>query len=173
MTIGKLTTVLCAALIAAPAFAGEESVLPASGDEIEKYRNAGDWTIYKNMTQQSCFTVKAGETTAVQLGLTKDKQFGYIGVFMKGADVAEENQAVAVAVNDNIYVGEAGSATHLTDDYKGGYVLANDKQLRLDLEKAAELIAFPESANVVTVDLKGSGNAIYEARKCNDEMQGG
>ena len=173
MSLKKYSFALAAALVATPLFAGEEAVLPASSDEAEKYRNAGDWTVYKNLTQSSCFAVRAGDTTAVQLGLTKDKQYGYIGVFVKGAEVSDEEQAVAIVVNDNIYVGEVGPATHLTDGYQGGYVLANNKDLRLDMERADEMVAFPESVNKVTVDLAKSRAAIYEARKCTDELQGG
>ncbi len=150
----------------------EAEVLPEASDEIEKYRNAGDWSIYRNMTRGSCFMTRTDDYGgAVQMGLTKDGNYGYVGVFVKGAEVEEGVKDIAIVVNDNIYVGESSSATHIEGDYQGGYILSNNKQLRLDLEKADEMIAFPDAPYMVTVDLKGSRNAIFEVRKCTEELQ--
>jgi len=158
-----------------PAYAADEDILPEPTDDISSYRTAGDWTIFQNATRGSCFITRTDESngTAVQIGLTKDQQAGYIGVFSKTADIQEGVKDISILVNDNIYVGKSKAFSQsLNDGYKGGYVLSNNKQLRLDLEKGGTMVAFPDSPYMVIIDLKGAGNAIYEGRECNKKLQG-
>ena len=107
------------------------------------------------------------------MGLTKNTEYGYIGIFKKGADVTEEDEMVWVFINDNLYVGSASKLVHgASGDYEGGYIMANNKQVRFDLERASEMVVFPESPYTVTVDLTGGvRNAIYEARECTRKLQ--
>lgn len=174
----KKFNLICAAVafaVAAPAFAGDEDVLPMSTDEITMYRNAGDWSVHQNLTRKTCFISRSGENGGlIQMGLTKEEDYGYVGIFSKNLDVEEGIKEIAILVNDNVYVGHSKGVTHnLEGGYKGGYVLGQGKEFRMDLEKGEELIAFPDSPYVYIVNLKGSSNAIYEARKCTNELQGG
>lgn len=152
----------------------EAEVLPEASDEIRRYRKAGDWVIYENLTRSTCFMTRNYENGgAVQMGLTKDGKYGYIGVFVKGAEVEEEIEDVTVLVNGNLYTGKGYPAVHLEGDFQGGYLLANNTRLRYDLGKGEELIAYPDQGYGVTFDLKAAGNAIFEVRKCTEELQEG
>lgn len=174
--MNKITRTLTAILIfaAAPVLAADEDVLPLNTDEIADYRDVGEWRVRENRTRGTCFISRSDEFgNLVQMGLTKNAEYGYIGIFKKGADVTEGDVKVSIVLNDNRYVGNARKLVHgASGDYKGGYILANDKQVRLDLESAREMVVFPEAPYTVTVDLKGVRNAIYEARKCTRELQG-
>lgn len=173
---------LCLSLAACAAFAtsghasdeayAEAEVLPEASDVIEEYRRAGEWMIFANKTRSTCFMTQTDDFGgAVQMGLNKAGDYGYIGMFVKGAEVEDEIKDIAISVNGNIYVGEANPATHLEDGYQGGYILSNNTDLRYDLGKADEMFAFPDAPYMVTVDLKGARNAIFEVRKCTDELQ--
>lgn len=161
-------------LMALPAWAADDDVLPAAGDEISQYRNVGNWSVHENRTRKSCFVSQADDKgNLVQLGLTKDNEYGYIGIFKKDADLPEGDEAVAIVVNDKLYVGRATNVVQgASGNYKGGYILANNKQLRLDLEKSKEMVVFPDLPFIVTVNLDDMRNAIFEARECTDKLQG-
>lgn len=171
-----LSLPVCAALLT-PGFASDEAypeaeVLPEASDVVENYRMAGDWAIFANKTRGTCYMERTDDAGgAVQMGLTKSGEYGYIGMFVKGAEVEDEIKDIAISVNGNVYVGEANPATHLEGGYQGGYILSNNKDLRHDLGKADEMYAFPDAPYMVTVDLKGARNAIFEVRKCTEELQ--
>lgn len=164
------------ALTALPALATEETdtdVLPSASDVFEVYRKAGAWTVYEDLTRGSCLMTLAGENdTVVQIGLTKDLEYGYLGVFSKTFEVEEGTNEIAILVNENVYVGEARSmGGNLRDGYKGGYILSDNTDLRLDIERSEELVAFPDTGYTIGVGLKGARNAIFEVRKCTEELQ--
>ena len=164
----------CCCFAATPAFAADQDVLPVNTDEIAQYRNVGDWGVHENLTRGSCFISRADDAGhLVQIGLTRDNDYGYIGIFQKGIELEEGTNAVAIVVNGNLYVGESKTVAHgASDGYQGGYVIANDKQLRLDLEQQKEMIVFPDQPFTVTVNLDHVRNAIYEARECTRKLQG-
>lgn len=158
---------------ATPALAASDDVLPVNTDEISKYRSVGEWTVRANETRGTCFISRSDEKGyLVQMGFTKNSQYGYIGIFKKGAEIAENEEAVAVAINDNLYIGSVSKLVHgASGDYRGGYVVSNNRQLRLDLESQNEMVIFPESPYTVTVNLKDVRNAIFEARECTRKLQ--
>jgi hypothetical protein len=161
---------------ASPAMAADQDVLPLSTDEIAHYRDVGDWVVHENRTRGSCFISRTDEAGhLVQIGLSKDSDYGYIGIFQKGIELEEGTNAVAVLINGNLYVGESKTLVHgASGDYQGGYVLAKDenrKQLRLDLEKQKEMIIFPDKPYTVTVNLDHVRNAIFEARECTSKLK--
>ena len=170
------------ALSASAAFASDDDdtrpaqdVLPTVGDAIEPFRNARGWTVYKNLSRQSCFITKSDEDehSAIQMGLTLDQRYGYVGAFVKGIEPEEGNKHIAVIVNGNLYVGEGTVLEQeLPSGLRGGYFLTDSKKFVKDLESSKELIAFPDSPFVVTMDLKGIKPAIYEARECMKELRG-
>ncbi len=148
-------------------------VLPSAGDEISLFRNAGAWSIHKNTTRKSCFASYESETgEVVQFGFTDNEKVGYLGLFSQRAEVEESDQEVSVIVNGNLYVGEAtGTGANLSDGYQGGYLLVNNPEFIKDVEAGQELVAFPEMPNMYIVDMKGAKNAVYEVRKCTQEMK--
>ncbi len=148
--------------------------MPEASDVVETYRTAGDWAIFANKTRKNCYMEKTDDFGgAIQMGLTKSGEYGYIGMFIKGAEIEQDVTDIAISVNGNVYVGEANAATHLEGGYQGGYILSNNPQLRYDLGKADEMYAFPDAPYMVTVDLKGARNAIFEVRKCTEELREG
>lgn len=161
---------------ASPAVAADQDVLPLNTDEIAHYRDVGDWVVHENRTRGSCFISRTDEAGhLVQIGLSKDSDYGYIGIFQKGIELEEGTNAVAVLINGNLYVGESKALVQgASGDYQGGYVLAKDdnrKQLRLDLEKQKEMVIFPDKPYMVTVNLDHVRNAIFEARECTAKLQ--
>lgn len=174
----RMTTVTLLLLGAvAPALAADQDVLPLNSDEIARYRNVGQWVVHENRTRGSCFISRSDEAGhLVQIGLTRDSDYGYIGIFQKGIELEEGTNAVALLVNNNLYVGESKAVVHgASGDYKGGYVLAtgpSGKQLRRDLETQKEMIVFPDKPYTVTVNLDKVRNAIFEARECTNKLQG-
>lgn len=177
--MNMITKTIALLLLAAatPALAADQDVLPVNTDEIAQYRNVGEWVVHENRTRGSCFISRSDEEGhLVQIGLTKDSDYGYIGIFQKGAELEEGTNAVAIIVNGNLYVGESKAVVHgASDGYEGGYVLAHGesrKQMRLDLDKQGEMIVFPDKPFTVTVNLDHVRNAIYEARECTKKLQG-
>ncbi|MEM9239449.1 MAG: hypothetical protein AAGB07_05665 [Pseudomonadota bacterium] len=169
---------LCAVL-AWPCLASDEviedvtEVLPVASDEIEEYRVAGDWVVFANNTRGNCFMTKSDDSGAVQMGLTKSGEYGYVGAFVKGAEIEEGPKAIAISVNGNLYFGESNSATQLSDGYNGGYILSNNIKLRYDLGKADEMYLFPDAPYSATVNLKDARKAIFEVQECTKKLQSG
>ena len=170
-----LGAALCAVL-AGPVFATEEAledVLPVAGDEITEYRQAGDWVVFANNSRANCFMTKSDASGAVQMGLTKDGEYGYVGAFVKGAEIVEGEKAIAISGNGNMYFGESNSAVNLSDGYNGGYILSNNITLRYDLRKADEMYLFPDAPYSATVNLKDARKAIFEVQECTKKLQEG
>ncbi|WP_324752125.1 hypothetical protein [Roseovarius sp. Pro17] len=167
--IGAIALALATPLAAAP-----EDVLPAKGDEITKFRDAGAWTIRENATRGSCFaSYKAESGAIVQFGFTKDESVGYLGLFSQNANVTEPEQEVAFIANGNLYSGQAtGVGASLEDGYEGGYVLVNNVEFVKDIEAGKELIVFPETPETYVVDMSGASAAVYEVRKCTSKADG-
>jgi hypothetical protein len=169
-TITKTLSVL-ACIVALPAFSAADDVLPTAGDEIEKFRSAGDWVIYRNVTRGHCFASKAGDIGLIQMGFTKDEGAAYLGAFLQDWPVEEGTRPIHVVVNDNVYKGDVSAVTQASNGWSGGYILVNNKDFVRDVEKADELVAFPDSPNTFILDMSDSANTIFEIRKCTDEMR--
>lgn len=165
-----LSTVL--AMFASPGFAQEASeVLPVPSDNIETFRSWKEWTIYRNNSRGHCFGTKSDGTSAIQLGLTKDETLGYIGAFVKRDFTPAEDNKIAIKVGETIFTGEtSGPVGDVTGDWHGGYVLSNNKDFRRAIEKNNTMLAFPSRPYAYEIDIKGANNAIFEIKKCTDEM---
>ncbi|WP_127113950.1 hypothetical protein [Shimia sediminis] len=159
---------ICAASVS---HAADESILPTAGDTIETYWSAKWWTVFKNTTRQSCFIEWRGETSAVQAGLTKAQDAGYLGAFLKDVEFPEGEREVAIVLNGNLYVGNATTVSQsLSGGFTGAYIVVNNPRFITDLEEAREFVAFQDTPNTVTVSLKTPRNAIERARICMDSF---
>ncbi len=143
----------------------------AAADTFTKYGEVEGWKVYVDQEKKSCLieAIDAAENV-VQMGLTKDRGVAYIGVFVKGETKVRkgEKEAVAVALGDNIYVGEAtGMRGNITKGYSGGYVLTDNPQMVEDVAQQYEMIVFPQKEYAFVVDLTGTKKAIEMARACN------
>tara|TARA_Y100001933_G_scaffold241705_1_gene268671 strand:- start:5221 stop:5919 length:699 start_codon:yes stop_codon:yes gene_type:complete len=178
MSVEAFQAVNLLLLVAATsAIAADQHVLPLSTDQIAHYRDVGEWIVHENRTRGSCFisrTDAAGHL--VQIGLTKDRDYGYIGIFQKGVELGEGTNDVAILINGNLYAGASKNVVQgASGDYRGGQVVASDanrKQLRRDLEQQKEMIVFPDKPFTVSVNLDHMRNAIFEARECTTKLHG-
>ena len=148
----------------------------ASADNFLKFGEVEDWKIFIDQERKSCLIEKQFDTgEVVQMGLTQDRGVGYVGVFTdEETDIKEgEKQLVAIALGENIYIGEAaGLRGSITKGYSGGYVLSEDPQFVTDIAQQYEMVVFPETSFAFVVDLTGTKKAIEMARTCNQEQLG-
>lgn len=150
-------------------------VLPSSGDAFTAYSEVENWTIYSDATTGTCLAERAdGEGNVLQMGLTKDHGYGYIGVFTTADVKIKSKQDVSIAIDGSVFTGESHGikSKKLVGDYKGGYILANNPDFIKAIEEGHELVAFPQKTGAFVVDLSGTKRAIEETRKCNMETSG-
>lgn len=146
----------------------------AAASNFEKYGEVEGWKVFIDKEKKSCLVeaVDANENV-VQMGLTKDRGIGYLGVFTKGETSIQrgETSEVLILLGENLYVGEAtGMRGNITKGYSGGYVLSDDPQFATDIAQQYEMVVFPESEYAFVVDLTGTRKALDMARTCNAEQ---
>lgn len=166
-----LLTSTVVALGAGVAFADDMEVLPKNNAEFEKWGEESGWTIYVDKSRSTCLIERVDENeNVVQMGLTSDKEFGYVGVFTK-ADLDFSDNKVHLRLDEKAYVGDSTEApSNLARDYKGGYMLANNPNFVEDLKKRYVMTVMPEDKNTFDVSLDGTFKAIDKARECNDAV---
>jgi len=144
--------------------------------QFAAYGSVEGWNVFVDTEKQSCLIEKAdGAGNVVQMGLTKDRGVGYLGVFTTAeTDIKKGDKgAVAILIGEHMYVGEAtGMRGNITKGYSGGYVLSDDPLFVEDIAQQYEMIVFPEKEYTFVVDLTGTKKAIEMARKCNSEQLG-
>jgi hypothetical protein len=146
-----------------------QNPVPKASDVLVKYGDVGDWTVYTNQTRGDCLIVREIGSGAVQMGVTANKEVGYLGVFTK-EDIGLVNDTkseVFVSIGGHLYSGLATS-THgeLKGGYSGGYIMTDDPSFKRDIAKKYEMIVFPETKGAFIVDLKGTYKAMAMGRKC-------
>jgi hypothetical protein len=153
--------------------AKEDSPIPKSSDMFTVYGTVGDWIVYADADTKTCLVERVDdEGNVMQMGVTKDRDAAYVGIFTLGDIDVKKKQAIAVAVDGQVFFGEAYGmkSKKLQGDYAGGYILTDNPELITAIAEGRELIAFPEEPVAYVVDLTGTKLAIEEARKCNAEM---
>lgn len=143
----------------------------AVASTFENYGSVEGWNVFIDHEKKTCLieAVDSAENV-VQMGVTKDRSVGYIGIFTKGetAIKRDEKEGVAILIGDNIYVGEAtGMRGNITEGYSGGYVTSDNPMFVKDVEQQYEMIVFPETDYSFVVDLAGTKKAIAMGRECN------
>lgn len=164
-------TILAASLMTALATSA------AAGDApFLKYGEVEGWGVFIDTEKSSCLIEKTDDLgNVVQMGLTKDRSVGYVGVFTTAdTDIKRDDaQAVLISLDGNLYAGEAkGMRGNITKGYSGGYVLSDDPQFVDDLARKHMMTVFPETSYGFTVNLAGTYKAIELARSCNKEQLG-
>lgn len=145
--------------------------LLADAGKFEGYGSVEGWSVFVDHDKKSCLTEAIdGDENVVQMGLTKDRGVGYLGVFTK-ADIAiekDKKELVAVLLGENLYIGEAtGMRGNITEGYSGGYILSDDPQLVEDIAQQHTMVVFPETSFAFEINLAGTKKAIEMARECN------
>jgi len=162
------------AMVAATmAFSGQDAV-PPGDDGFTKYGEVEGWTVYIDVERGSCLIERVDEAeNIVQMGLTKDKNFGYLGVFTK-ADIGikkGKKEKIYLDIDGTLFVSEStGMKGNISKGYSGGYVLANNPVFIDAIANKYTMIVFPRKQGAFTVDLAGTKKAMAEARKCNAEQ---
>lgn len=168
--------VLAAALACtAPMAQANSDVLPAPGTTFSAYGSIEGWTVFVNEDRKTCMIEKVDAAeNVVQMGLTVDRGFGYLGVFTKQDTPLETGEeTVAVLLGENLYVGSARTlSSGLRDGYQGGYIISDDPQFVTDIMQQYEMIVLPETDLAFVVDLTGTMKAIEAARECNAAQNG-
>ncbi|GGH32450.1 hypothetical protein SAMN05444007_106159 [Cribrihabitans marinus] len=163
-----------ASLIAATsAFADSNSPIPSSSDAFTIYKEMDLWTVYADASTKTCLAESVDDVGNVfQMGLTKDHQYGYIGVFTQADVKIPASQEVAVIVDGNAFVGKSYGikSKKLRGDYTGGYALTQSPEFVDAIANGQVLIAFPEMEGLFVVDLTGTKDAIEATRACNKEL---
>lgn len=161
--------------IATSGFAADDSPIPSSGDSFTIYKDLGEWTVYADAGTKTCLAERAdAEGNVFQMGLTKDHQYGYIGVFtLADVDIKKE-QNLDIIVDGKMFAGKAFGlkSKKLKGDYSGGYAVTDSPELVDAIANGQTLIAFPEKEGLFVVDLTGTKKAIEETRACNKEIVG-
>ncbi len=166
------TAATLAAFGATAAFASSD-VIPSENDTFSKWGEESGWTIYVDDTRGSCLIERVDENNnVVQMGLTKDQEMGYLGVFTQNdIGLKGKKEDIILSLDGNVYEAKAYKKTkHLAEGYTGGYILANNPQFVEDVMKKYDMTVFPEKESGFTVSLDGTLKAIEAARACNTEQ---
>lgn len=175
----KLSSRIAAAtaltLASTTVYAASDSPIPSSSDNFTIFKDLGDWTVYADANTRTCLAERADEVGNVfQMGLTKDHQYGYVGVFTLADVTIPSSQEIAIIVDGQMFAGKAFGlkSKKLKGDYAGGYALTDSQELVDAIANGQTLIAFPEKEGLFVVDLTGTKRAIEATRACNMEIAG-
>jgi hypothetical protein len=175
-----MNTLFASAALAAVVAAAGTTVLagdavPSSSDKFSIFGQVQDWTIYSDATTGSCLAERTDSFgNAIQMGLTRDREHGYVGVFTTAETDIKSGQEVVIAVDGVLFVGTSTGilSGKLKDGYSGGYVVTNNPNFVTAIAEGRELVAFPERTGSFVVNLDGTKAAIAEIRKCNQTFAG-
>lgn len=174
MTLYTSAGAVTASAIIAIAFS--TGMLSAETTKFENFGSVEGWNVFIDHEKKSCLIEAIDEAeNVVQMGLTKDRGVGYLGVFTKAETSIEkgDKELVAVLLGDNLYVGEVtGMRGNITEGYSGGYILSDDPQLVEDIAQQYTMVVFPETSFAFEINLAGTKKAIEMARECNAQQLG-
>ena len=143
----------------------------AAANTFLKYGEVEGWKVFVDQDKKSCLVESVDDAgNVVQMGLTKDRGVGYVGIFTladMGIDPGDK-EAVMILIGENLYVGEATLMRgNITKGYSGGYILSDDPQFANDLAQQYSMLVFPDSDFAFSVDLTGTKKAMEMGRECN------
>jgi hypothetical protein len=174
MTKPRFTLLASLSAIAVAGIASAELPIPQSGDVLSMYKKIGEWTIYADETRGSCLAERVdSENNVMQMGITQDGGFGYVGVFTTAELDVEDSQKIAIGVDGEIFVGDTHgirSKQIKGGSHSGGYIVTNNPDLVNAIANGQILVAFPERTGAFIVDLTGTKAAIAEIRACTDGL---
>lgn len=155
--------------------ADTDSPIPSSADAFAVYKEMELWTIYADGDTKTCLAERVDDAGNVfQMGLTKDHQYGYVGVFTLADVKIKDSQEIEVIVDGKVFVGKSYGikSSKLRGDYAGGYALTDSPEFVDAVANGQVLVAFPEKEGLFVVDLTGTKAAIEATRACNKELAG-
>lgn len=173
MSIKALLAATCATVVlTATSAIAKDSVLPGD-DGFTTWGEAGGWTVFVDNERKSCLIERMDENkNVVQVGLTKKKEYAYVGVFTK-TDIGLKSgkEKVFISLDGVLYEGKAHKKTkHLTEGYTGGYILADNPEFIADFANKYKMVVFPEKDFAFVVNLDGTKKAVEAGIQCNLEQ---
>lgn len=165
---------LVAGLLSSTTVVAEEALAPGD-DGFAPFGTSGDWNVFVDTERKSCLIERVTEDSIVQMGLTADHAFGYIGVFSSRDTGIKrgEKEDIFIDIDGVIFQSQAtGMKGNITEGYSGGYILANNPVFIDAVANGSSMIVFPETDGMFTVDLEGTKKAMEMARECNLQQAG-
>lgn len=150
-----------------------DDAIPSSSDKFTIYGQVQDWTIYSDATTSTCLAERTDSLgNAIQMGLTKDREYGYVGVFTQAETDIQRGQEITIAVDGKVFTGSSTGilSGKLKGGYSGGYVMTNNPNFVTSIAEGRELVAFPDRTGSFAVNLDGTKAAIAEIRACNKSI---
>lgn len=148
--------------------------VPPGDDGFSSYGAVEGWNVFVDNEKKSCLIERVEEgKSIVQMGLTADAKFGYLGVFTAGdAGIKKgEKSEIFIDIDGVLFSSTStGMKGNITEGYSGGYILANNPIFIEAVAKKYMMTVFPGKAGAFQVDLKGTYKAMEMARKCNSEQ---
>ena len=169
-------TLTCGAAIAvfSATIAMASDPVPPGDDGFTNYGAVEGWNVFVDNEKKSCLIERADEgKSIVQMGLTADSEFGYLGVFTTGDVGIKKNEKSEIFIDiDGVLFSSTstGMKGNITEGYSGGYILANNPVFIEAIAKKYVMTVFPGKVGAFQVDLKGTYKAMEMARKCNSEQ---
>jgi hypothetical protein len=149
------------------------NVLP--GNDGFRLYQAG-WHVMVDIARGTCLIERSGiDNNVIQMGITRDGNFGYVGLFSQNAAVLEDRELrrVEIEMGDSVYFGTVvGVSGRLRGGYSGGYVITRDVEFFDDIARQFEMVIRVEGLDPIVVDLGGTLRAVEAARKCLEEQTG-
>lgn len=141
----------------------------------ERYSNYGStdgWNVFVDHERNSCVMEKGDDDMIVQMGLTKDKSKGYLGVFTKndpGVAAGDKGDFVFY-LDDEVFHGKVtGIDDKITEGFSGAYLLADNPDFIAGVASKHVMKAVNE-AQIFELSLEGTKKAMEMGRKCISEQ---
>jgi hypothetical protein len=168
MTFKSLLAGLTAATMALSASAFAQT-LPETTDGFSPYGEVEGWRVFSNAETGHCLVERNDGTNAVQMGLSADNQFGYMGVFTTNPIEAADGMVdeIAIEIGDRRFSGEfAVRSGSLTQGFNGGYVRTQDEEFINAVADEYTMTVFIEDLDPFEIDLTGTMAAMEAGREC-------
>lgn len=171
MKLTKTIALTAATLMAVTtAFASE---LPGSADKIAFHSTVEGWNVFSDAEREACYVERADDAGhVVQVGLTKNKKHGYLGVFTLADMKIKKKEKFDVDINGFTFDGKARGmkSKKLQGDYRGAYYVIKDDNMANALMQEGTMTVFPKKKEAFQVDLTGLNAAVEEAKICTAAM---
>lgn len=165
----KLTNTIVAASILATTSAHAQT-LPTGADSFSVYSEVEGWTVFIDHARGTCIIERNDGTNAIQMGLSADGEFGYMGVFTTNETNITQGEVAEISIEfeDQRYVGQvAGRYGSLSGGFSGGYIRTQDEGFVDNVARQYTMTAIVGGSDPIEIDLTGTLKAIEAGRECN------
>ncbi len=140
--------------------------------DLVPYSEAGGWDVVVDTTLgNGCFLTSDFEDgSSVRIGFDRNAGNGYVAAFNEGWGEIEDNTTYPVSflLDEEKYDGDA-RGMHLSD-VPGVVITFDSVDFLTDLATRNVMVLQHDGADVMSIDLSGSDEAITETIACQDEQ---